>query len=536
MTKNLRNLSLNLLIAGICIHAAAAPADTNSLIERIASDAKVPPILVKAIAWQESKWQHLDAPGRIKISSDGGVGIMQIQGGDRNQSEEQNIRAGVAALQIKWQLNISTNARAAVDKLGGVAEDYQSDILENWFVPLAAYNGYSGTGVNGQGGGKGYARAIYSLVRNPTSYQNWRTDGRTEAVSSALLGFFRPNVDITDPKIIPGVDGGTAKNIQAYSLCQLIQNGGKIHRYDFQTQTIVEVTGSVRPKCNISGPQSPVVGLPLLRNVTSGLVPVMPGQAMSFSVTVDNVALVDRVEVFFPDANLAEPAVQNGNIYTRTRIMQRPGENRPFVMRVYPSGSQTPVVAEGRYTVAAVVMTGAVTNPTPASIATPTATPQVVGGQQVVQLVHPLANYPIARILADPRYSGAFNAEHTGIDIMAPVGTAVKAMCAGNIERNRTQRDVGNAVLIVRHTCGSQQLFGYYGHIASDLQANTRVLAGQTLGIVRQNGSNNHHLHFGLQTNFVEVGWGRAPRNTTREAMLAAGWLDPLEYLRNKVV
>lgn len=157
---------------------------------------------------------------------------------------------------------------------------------------------------------------------------------------------------------------------------------------------------------------------------------------------------------------------------------------------------------------------------------------EVLGGGGSV--IHPLPDHPIARVLADPGYGYVFNSEHTGIDVMASVGTAVKAMCDGVVAGNYTGKEVVNAFLIVRHNCGGQQIYGYYGHIASSLGNGAAVQAGENLGTVRTYGSNNHHLHFGINSNLLSRGWGRSPRGTTRQAMLSAGWLDPLEYLQNK--
>ena len=265
LVKPPRSLLAPLCTAGICLFSQAAhsaPADTNALLERISNESRVPPMVLKAIAWQESKWTHRLANGAANISGDGGVGIMQVQDGDRSANEEQNIRAGASKLLSKWHLNVSAAARAAVDKLGGLPEDYEPDILENWFVPLAGYNGYSGNATTGQGGGKGYARAIFSMLANPASYKNWRTDGRVEAVAASIQPYFTPRVEITDPAILPGFSGGAAGHIQAYSLCQLVKAGGRIHRYSFSSHTVSDITASIEPRCGPGSlsPHPPAAG------------------------------------------------------------------------------------------------------------------------------------------------------------------------------------------------------------------------------------------------------------------------------------
>jgi hypothetical protein len=158
----------------------------------------------------------------------------------------------------------------------------------------------------------------------------------------------------------------------------------------------------------------------------------------------------------------------------------------------------------------------------------------VVEGAALGDVVHPLPNHSIARILADPGYGYVFKSEHTGIDVMAPTGTVVKAMCDGVVAGNYTSKTVVNAFLIVRHSCAGQQLYGYYGHITSGLTNGAAVKAGDAMGTVRQYGSNNHHLHFGVNTNLLSKGWGRAALGTSRQSMLNAGWLDPIEFLQGK--
>ena len=574
--------------------AGAKPADTNALLEKVANANRVPPILLKAIAWQESGWTHKRADGSINVSSDGGVGIMQVQGGDRSATEEQNIRAGMAKLLAKWQLNVDAGARAAVDKLGGLPEDYQTDVLENWFVPLAGYNGYSGTGTLGQGGGKGYARAIYSMLANPASYQNWRTDGRIASVAAALQPYFVPRVQITDPRVVAGFDGGTADQIQPYSLCQLVKAGGRIHRYNFATKAVADITATIQPRCGAV--VLPIIGGPVAMGTPAMPQQVQQNQMIKFAVTTDKPA--DQVTITFqnPPAELA--LTGSGTNWSFERAIAVAG-TRPWVLRVVLAGKVTDDHLRGTLTVlpttSGTSISGAVQAPARLSVSdemkvlvrTATAAGKVsidfgdgtvfdllpdasyttwawskamtqagqrdyvvrayANGQALpsdqragsVQVdaaagavTNPLPNHSIARILADADYGRVFKSEHTGIDVMAPVGTVVKAMCDGSVANNYTSREVVNAFLIVRHNCGGRVLYGYYGHISSALASGASVAADGSLGSVRTYGSNNHHLHFGINTKLLSRGWGRAPLGTTRQAMLADGWLDPLEYLK----
>lgn len=582
-----------LFFAAVATAASGAPADTNALLEKVANENRIPPIFLKAIAWQESNWTHRLVDGRINVSNDGGVGIMQVQNGDRNATEEQNIRAGAAKLMVKWQLNVDAGAQAAVNRIGGLPEDFQTDILENWFVPLAGYNGYSGTGSLGQGGGKGYARAVYSMLANPASYQNWRNVGQTASVAKSVQPYFVPRVQITDPKIIVGFDGGTASQIQPYSLCQIVKAGGRIHRYNFATKAVNDVTATIQPRCGaVDLPTGPVaVGAPAMPQQ------VQQNQLIKFAVATDKLA--DRVTVEFQSPIAEVELVGTGRNWNFERAISVAG-TRPWVLRVYLAGKVTDERQRGTLTVLP-----STTGPT---IAGPVQAPQTVlvneemkvlvrtasaaskvsldfgsntsfdlqpdgsltawswskpmtqtgrrdyivkvyaAGQSVpsdqragsVQVetagstvVNPLPNRSIARVLADSGYGRIFKSEHTGIDVMAPIGTVVKAMCEGTVINNYTTREVVNAFLIVRHNCGGRVLYGYYGHIASALAPGSPVAAGAEIGSVRMYGSNNHHLHFGINNKLISRGWGRAPLGTSRDAMLADGWLDPLDFLRN---
>jgi murein DD-endopeptidase MepM/ murein hydrolase activator NlpD len=576
---------------------AASPTKTNAWIEAAAKAGNIPPLLVKAIAWQESKWTHL-TNGTVKRSSDGGVGIMQIQNGSAN-SEEQNILEGVARLNGKWALNVNAGAREAMSKIGGIPEDFQPDILENWFVPLAAYNGYiAGTGPSGSGGGKGYARTLYGMLANPNSYQNLRTDGRTESVSPAVLPYFNQRVKITDPKIIPGFDGGSSNQIQAYGLCQMIKNGGVIHRYDFSSKAIRDITAEIKSKCGGTvGNGSKVVNQP---NIS---VQIQKDQRLAFSVQTDKPA--EQVKITFQNPFGEVALTGSGTQWNFDRQITAVG-SRPWVISVWSGGKVSDDHLRGtlvvKETLDDFMLQGKIVGPieAPAHLnvndemkvrvkttastqkvsidfgnntsfdfspdeakttwtwskpisqpgrrdftvrvfvqGRPQPSDQRAGSVQVdgtgnSAIVHPLPGHSLARTFADPDYPKVFGVEHTGVDWMAPVGTPVKAICGGSVTGNRTNRpDVVNAVLSIQHNCGGNQVYAYYGHIASSLNVGATVKSGDTIGSIRQYGSNNHHLHFGVKKDLVAVGWGRAPRGTSRQAMLNSGWLDPEEFLRS---
>ncbi|MCD4839479.1 Ig-like domain-containing protein [Neobacillus sedimentimangrovi] len=107
----------------------------NCLLTNAALEANIPPEVVKAIAAQESGWKQFK-DGKPLVSSDGGIGIMQITN-QLNYDQEKlktdityNIQAGVEILQKFYQ-------RKDLPKIKGVGPE----VIENWYFPVMAYNG-----------------------------------------------------------------------------------------------------------------------------------------------------------------------------------------------------------------------------------------------------------------------------------------------------------------------------------------------------------------------------------------------------------
>ena len=72
---------------------------------------------------------------------------------------------------------------------------------------------------------------------------------------------------------------------------------------------------------------------------------------MTFGVTVDQPAGVERAELFFPDANVTEPMTQSAaNTWILQRPMTQPGANRPYVVKLVRKGGAV-VQANGTYSV-----------------------------------------------------------------------------------------------------------------------------------------------------------------------------------------
>ncbi|MEW9053838.1 MAG: transglycosylase SLT domain-containing protein [Neobacillus sp.] len=108
----------------------------NCLLTNAALEANIPPEVVKAVAMQESGWKQFDQDGQPLETDDGGIGIMQITN-QVNYDQEKlktdityNIQAGVEILNSFYK-------RKDLPKIKGAG----SDVIENWYFPVMAYNG-----------------------------------------------------------------------------------------------------------------------------------------------------------------------------------------------------------------------------------------------------------------------------------------------------------------------------------------------------------------------------------------------------------
>jgi murein DD-endopeptidase MepM/ murein hydrolase activator NlpD len=102
---------------------------------------------------------------------------------------------------------------------------------------------------------------------------------------------------------------------------------------------------------------------------------------------------------------------------------------------------------------------------------------------------------------------------HTGIDVFAPVGTAVHAPLPGRVAYvtyNADPLDYGHT-LILEHDAGGVPFWTLYGHLAATLpglcRVGDRVEAGQLIchfGDWHENGGWAAHLHFQIMSDMLE--------------------------------
>ena len=120
----------------------------KTLLTKKAIEKNIPPEVVKAIAKTENgKWHQFTNDGEVFQSFDNGYGIMQVtrQSNEDNSYDwdkvkydtEYNIQAGVEILLKKW--NYANVKKPVLPKIN----EYNTDILENWYFAIMAYNGLS---------------------------------------------------------------------------------------------------------------------------------------------------------------------------------------------------------------------------------------------------------------------------------------------------------------------------------------------------------------------------------------------------------
>jgi len=96
----------------------------------------IPPEILYAIAYHESRWRQFDGGGHPLVSPDGGIGIMQVTSSGRYDVERlktdigYNIAAGADLLLAKL---------AVTPRIGKGSRD----CYENWFYAVWAYNGWT---------------------------------------------------------------------------------------------------------------------------------------------------------------------------------------------------------------------------------------------------------------------------------------------------------------------------------------------------------------------------------------------------------
>jgi hypothetical protein len=131
----------------------------NAEIDRAAARRKVPPYLLKAIAWHESRWRQFYSDGRVVLSGACAIGVMQVlpRGWDARR------------LATDYRYNVDAGAQMLAAKMAASSANVPSSlgsddrrVAENWY--RAAYR-YNGSGYYAMR----FADAIFATVKSPPS-------------------------------------------------------------------------------------------------------------------------------------------------------------------------------------------------------------------------------------------------------------------------------------------------------------------------------------------------------------------------------
>ena len=184
------------------------------------------------------------------------------------------------------------------------------------------------------------------------------------------------------------------------------------------------------------------------------------------SSNMETVAIVEKYETEMKDLITADEAVSKLYI------------EKPKVITVAKKSSST------RYAATGSVNTKGTTSSAKANIG--------------ISLIKPISGVITSRFGAS---SSIRRSSHTGLDISAPSGTAIKAAAAGTVTFSGYKGSYGN-MLVISHGNGVQT---YYCHCSKlYVGTGTQVSQGQTIAAVGSTGnSTGPHLHLEVRVNGV---------------------------------
>ena len=160
--------TLNPLSFGIsALTTSPTPADISASLTKWAQQYNIPPVLLKAIAWQESGWRQFNPDGSVLMGGDKiGIGIMQIS--DYNASDPTQATY-INKLKTDYDFNIAEGARVLNQKWRTVPKigDGDRNKLENWYFAVMAYNSWADRNNPNYAqalGSRAYQDIVFSLV------------------------------------------------------------------------------------------------------------------------------------------------------------------------------------------------------------------------------------------------------------------------------------------------------------------------------------------------------------------------------------
>lgn len=149
------------------VSASPSQADISNRLTYWAQKYNIPPVLLKAIAWQESDWRQFNLDGSPLIGYDKkGIGIMQISDYDATDPTQTGY---IGKVKNDYDFNIAEGARILNQKWRTVPKigDGDRNKLENWYFAVMAYNSWAdrnNPNYAQANGLKAYQDSVFSLV------------------------------------------------------------------------------------------------------------------------------------------------------------------------------------------------------------------------------------------------------------------------------------------------------------------------------------------------------------------------------------
>ena len=219
------------------------PYELNNYILKKCNETDIPPIILKAILLKEGqsnhKWQQYSPDGQYNHESivygtdraSYGLGLFQITYKIDNNG---NFLSGYSFNEIKrivsdWKFNVDMAItkllikwRANVGSMTGV--DSNPLIIENWYYPIAWYNG-SGHDA------KLYVDNVYKYMKDINSVIEAVGNSRN---SDTIINYYHNIPNISDPYIISSFRGDDIRGSrpQVYTLEDILNSGGELHIWD----------------------------------------------------------------------------------------------------------------------------------------------------------------------------------------------------------------------------------------------------------------------------------------------------------------
>lgn len=119
-------------------------AEIKTMLREVSIQNGIPPEILKAIAYIETRFAQFDGAGNPNIAPDGGIGMMQI-----TLSDAQLLAQGIDKEMLKWntRYNIEMGAKILKEKWNNAnlpkINDKNPNVIENWYFAIMAYNGLS---------------------------------------------------------------------------------------------------------------------------------------------------------------------------------------------------------------------------------------------------------------------------------------------------------------------------------------------------------------------------------------------------------